>query len=103
MNNNIQVIDGALNCSYRIFAANTDDFKQIFPEEGQDIEFVEDFIKRIGKRKATSILKRIWKMPVSKKGVEGIHGTLFYELEYKKEFYPTKREDEMVTGINHQV
>ncbi len=96
---NIQVIDGANNCTYSIFAANLEDFKEIFPGGGQDIEFVEDFIKRAGKKHATALLKRLWLSPVDKKKIRGIHGTLFYELEYKKKFYPAKRENEMVTGF----
>jgi hypothetical protein len=96
---NIQVIDGAQNCTYSIFATNQDDFDQIFSGEKQDIEFVQDFIDRVGKRKANNILKRLWLSPQDKKYVQGIHGTLFYELEYKKQFYPTKKEDEMITGF----
>jgi hypothetical protein len=26
----------------------------------------------------------------------GIHGILFYELEYKKQYYPTRRDEEAV-------
>ena len=36
---NIQVIDGANNCSYDIFAVTDDEFKILFPDPGQDIEF----------------------------------------------------------------
>lgn len=96
---NIQIIDGALNCKYSIFAASPEDFKEIFPADGQDIEFINDFFERIGENRATEILNRLWLAPIDKKTVQGIHGTLFYELEYKKEFYPTKREREMVTGL----
>jgi hypothetical protein len=96
---NIQVIDGALNCTYSIFAASQEDFKKIFPEERQDIEFVNDFTERVGTNHASEILKRLWLTPVNKKTVSGIHGTLFYELDFKKRFYPTKKEDEMVTGL----
>ncbi|MGA3242254.1 MAG: hypothetical protein ABSG03_38875 [Bryobacteraceae bacterium] len=28
--------------------------------------------------------------------VQGIHGTLFYQLTFKKRYFPTKRESEMV-------
>ncbi len=37
---NVQVIDGAQNSTYGIFAACKDDFEKIFPESGQDIEFI---------------------------------------------------------------
>lgn len=100
--NNIQVIDGALNCTYSIFAVSLGDFKEIFPEEGQDIEFLNDFTERVGNNHASEILNRLWLAPVSKKIVSGIHGTLFYELDYKKRFYPTKKESEMVIGLQSQ-
>jgi hypothetical protein len=94
----IQVIDGALNCTYDIFASSEGDFDEIFPD-GQDIEFIEDFIKRVGKKKAGEITQRLFFHRVDKKTVQGIQGTLFYELGFKKQFYPTKKEAEMVTGV----
>ena len=96
---NIQVIDGAQNCTYSVFKARPDDFDKLFPENGQDIEFIKDFVKREGKKQAHTILKRLFDSPIDKKKVRGIHGTLFYELEYKRQFYPTKRESEMVNGF----
>jgi hypothetical protein len=95
---NIQIIEPADNCTYSIFSTTAVDFKKIFPEEGQDIEFVEDFIKRLGKRHASAILERLWRTPVEKTDVIGIDGTLFFQLEYKKIFYPTKRDCEMMPG-----
>lgn len=92
---NIQVIDGADNCTYSIFSAAPEDFSKIFPE-GRDVEFINDFISRVGDDAANIIANRLWSMPVEKKGVIGIHGTLFYELDLKREFYPTKKETEMV-------
>ncbi len=44
---NIQVIDGADNSTYSIFAATEDEFEIIFPV-GTDIEFIEDFVDRVG-------------------------------------------------------
>ena len=92
---NIQVIDGATNCAYSVFAVSEKIFKAIFPEDGQDIEFVEDFIRRVGKKKAGELLTPVWKNRLEKGDVVGIHGTLFYELETKKVFYPTKRETDL--------
>jgi hypothetical protein len=92
---NIQVIDGATNCAYSIFAVSDRAFKAIFPGNGQDIEFIEDFIRRAGQRKAGEILKPIWQHRIEKKNVTGIHGTLFYELKTKKRFYPTKHETDL--------
>lgn len=37
---------------------------------------------------------RIWKRRIPKKDVIGIHGLLFYELEYKEQYYPTRKDEE---------
>ncbi|HEX8889586.1 MAG TPA: hypothetical protein VF779_10435 [Pyrinomonadaceae bacterium] len=90
----IQVIDGALNCTYSIFAVEDDEFEILFPN-GTDIEFNDDLFNRLGEEEASKILSKVWKRPVDKKSVAGIHGTLFYQLGHKKKYYPTKRESEM--------
>lgn len=92
---NIQIIDGADNCAYEIYAITDDQFQLIFPN-GQDIEFVSDFTARVGHAKTTSLLNELWESPCNKKEVNGIHGTIFFELDYKKPFYPTRKESEMV-------
>jgi hypothetical protein len=97
MKKNIQVIDGALNCTYSIFACSSKVFAEIFPG-GADIEFVDDFIQRLGEWRAREILKGLWDNPVEKKLVRGIHGTLFYECAEKRPLYPTKMERDMPTG-----
>jgi hypothetical protein len=51
---NVQVIDGAVNCTYHIFAFTDEQFALIFPEEGQDIEFIED----VGRRLSSEQLER---------------------------------------------
>jgi hypothetical protein len=56
---NIQVIDGAQNCRYPIYSVTDDEFAIIFPAKGQGIEFLEDAILRVGKRKLGSVLKRV--------------------------------------------
>jgi hypothetical protein len=88
---NIQVIDGAVNCSYDIFSVTEEEFSILFPEVGQDIEFIEDVIDRVGKENLGKIMRNVWERPVRKPDVVGIHGTVFYELFKKKQFYPTKR------------
>ena len=92
---NIQVIDGATNCTYSIFETSDDEFDLIFPD-GSDAEFADDLAARIGEKIATKVTSKLWKWPVDKAAVVGIHGTLFYELKFKKKYYPTKRESEMV-------
>lgn len=96
---NIQVIDGADNCTYEIFEADRDIFCLIFPEEGQDVEFADEFAARVGERRASEALNELWRRRLDKKRANGIHGTLFFELENKKAFYPTKKESEMSLGI----
>jgi len=95
MRRNVQVIDGARNCTFDIFSTPEEDFGQIFPADGQDIEFIGDFLARVGEAEGLRILTAMWDSREDKKRVHGIHGTLFYELDFKKEFYPTKRESEM--------
>lgn len=94
---NIQVIDGADNSTYPIYSVSEEDFYKIFPENEQDIEFIDDFIDRVGEKVADKICSRLWKNEVNKKKADGIHGTLFYELEFKKKYYPNKKEKDMAS------
>ncbi len=89
------MIDGAENCTYSVFATTKERFRQLFPKP-QDIEFSDDLFARLGKKRAKALLADLWKHPVDKPDVKGIHGTLFFQLEEKKQYYPTKREAEMV-------
>jgi hypothetical protein len=82
---NVQYSDN----SRAIFAATDEEFEAIFPA-GADVEFAEDFFKRVGEEKGTQTTVELWKRPVSKKDVRGIHGT---------RYYPTKRESEMVLAL----
>jgi GGDEF domain-containing protein len=95
---NVQVIDGAENCTYSIYRLTDDEFRVIFPEHGQDIEFIEDVVARLGDDRIKDILGPVWQRgEVDKNLVEGIHGTLFYQLLSKKRFYPTKKSNEMLS------
>ncbi|MEZ5812987.1 MAG: hypothetical protein R3D45_16385 [Rhizobiaceae bacterium] len=91
MMKNIQLIDSAINCAYNIYALPDEDFSLMFPN-GQDIEFIEDFWKRVGRKKARQILDNLRKGPLKKTEVHGIHGTLFSQLKNdKKWLYPNKK------------
>lgn len=92
---NVQIIDGADNCTYDIYAVSDEHFAEIFPDD-TDVEFAEDFVSRVGNERAAEISKSMWQNPVDKKEVVGIHGTLFYELTRKRGYYPTKKEAEAV-------
>jgi hypothetical protein len=90
---NIQVIDGADNCVYDIFAATDDEFLMIFPL-GHDIAFIDEVYDQ-GNQDALSLaFKSIWERRIKKSEAIGIHGILFYELGKKKAYYPTRRDEE---------
>jgi alkyl sulfatase BDS1-like metallo-beta-lactamase superfamily hydrolase len=89
---NIQVIDGALNCTFSIFQATDEEFSLLFPEPGQDIQYAED-LTFASQDEFNAALQRIWERPLRKQDACGIHGTLFYQLERYKKTYREKRED----------
>ncbi len=88
---NIQVIDGAVNADYNIYEATDEAFALIFPNDA-DIEFIEDFIERVGEDVAGATLAPMWSRRLEKRSINGIHGTLFYELvQHKRKYYPNKK------------
>jgi len=95
---NIQVIDGAENCAYDIFSISEDDFLILFPQKGQNIEFAEEVFERLGELEATMLFARLWERPCPKQAVSGIHGTLFFQQDCKKPFYPSKQESDLNAG-----
>src|SRR5207244_1766926 len=93
--NNIQVIDGAENSVYDIFAATDKEFALIFPTN-QDIAFIDEVMTRGPEKELDEAFTRIWQRRVPKRESMGIHGLLFYEHENKKPYYPTRRDEEAV-------
>ena len=91
----ILIIDGAANCAYDCFQADDELFAAIFPADGQDIEFIEDFGAREADGRLNHLFAAMWKRPVAKTNIRGIDGTLFYGLQEKKEFYPNKRDSDL--------
>jgi hypothetical protein len=92
---NIQVIDGALNCVYDVFAASHEDHLLLFPN-GTDIAFAEDFESRAELDQITAALERLWLNRIPKAHAMGIHGILFCELSEKRQYYPTLKDEEAV-------
>jgi hypothetical protein len=92
---NIQVIDGAVNCVYDIFAATGEEFAAIFPA-GQDIAFIDEVYANGSREVLDRAFNAIWQRRLPKQQVQGIHGTLFYELEAKKPYYPTRKDEEAI-------
>ncbi len=96
---NIQVIDGADNCTFSIFQATDEEFNAIFPGEGQDIEFSEDMIERLGEENCIKFVAPIWERPIRKSEAMGIHGTLYYEFLNKRKYFPnSKREKDYASS-----
>jgi hypothetical protein len=89
----IQVVDAALNCVYDIFAASPEDVALLFPN-GTDIAFAEDFEGCSDEVEAA--FSRIWESRVPKTEAQGIHGTIFYGLEHKRQYYPTLEDEEAI-------
>lgn len=90
---NIPVIDGALNRTFSLFQTTDEEFALLFPEPRQDIQYAEDLAHLPKQEEVNAALHRIWERPVQKQDAQGIHGTLFYELERYKSWYREKRED----------
>ena len=87
---NIQIIDGAINCVYDIFAATDEEFAAIFPE-GTDIAFIDEVYARENPEKLDGIFSELWRRPVPKDQAMGIHGILFHELNEKCNSIPPAR------------
>ena len=90
---NIQVIDGAANCVYDIFAATDEEFALVFPN-ATDIAFIDEVYANSDRKALEAAFRNIWKRPVKKTEAQGIHGILFYEREMKKVYYPTRKDAE---------
>ena len=90
---NVQIIDGADNATYSIFQATDEEFATIFPQTGQDIEIVEDYIGRVGNDHASRTLSKLWERPIHKRDAEGIRGTLFYDYTEKAKYLPTSKRE----------
>ena len=90
---NIQVIDGATNSVYDIFAATDEEFDLIFLQ-GTDIAFMDEVLIAADAAALKFALDSIWSRRVAKKDAMGIHGMLFYGLEEKKPYYASRRDEE---------
>lgn len=93
MMKNIQIIDGAENCVYDIFAATDEEFALIFKNE-TDIAFIDEIYEAGDVELLDAAFNSIWQRRVKKIDVYGIHGTIFYELDHKRPYYPTRKDEE---------
>jgi len=89
---NVQIIDGAENSAFPIYAIPEREFHQLFPGENQDVEFIEDSVERLGEAAVGSIMNLAKQGALNKAEVNGIHGTLFIGLPERRAFYPNRQE-----------
>jgi hypothetical protein len=97
---NIQIIDGADNCVYDIFAASDEEFALLFPNQ-TDIAFAEAIFAAhnqttLDRETIHAAFNNIWRRRVKKADVQGVHGTLFYELNHKAIYYPTLKDEDAI-------
>ena len=92
---NIQIIDGAQNCAYDIFSATDEEFDLVFPV-GKDIAFIEEVYAGADATKLDAAFEKIWQRRIKKSEAKGIHGIIFYELDEKKIYYPTRIDEEAI-------
>lgn len=89
---NILIIDGADNAVYSVFQATEEEFKAIFPKPDQDLAFSGDICRtKKDETKFIPIMNAIWERPILKKNAMGIHGTILYDSEHRKSYYPESR------------
>lgn len=99
---NIQVIDGADNTVYDIFAATDEEFDLIF-SSGQDVAFIDEVLDRGPAYELDKAFACIWTRRIRKRDAQGIHGLLFYELDHKKQYYPTRKDEEAINPNGSQL
>ena len=86
---NIQVIDGAVNSVFEIYAIEDSLFYRLFPN-GAEIAFTSDCPK------SDPIWEGLYKIRVLKSQVRGIHGTLHLDLsEANPEHFPNRKESDV--------
>jgi hypothetical protein len=89
------IIDGAQNSVYDIFQATEDEFAVIFPD-GTDVAFSDEVAERGDEQSLIALFSKIWERRIPKKDAQGIHGTIFYGLPEKKQYYPTRKDEEAI-------
>ncbi len=90
---NVQIRDGADNATLSIFRATEAEFAYLFPNPGQDIEIIEDFIARHHESHVQEVLNNLWLRPIHKSKAVGIHGTLFYNYADKRHYLPSSKRE----------
>jgi hypothetical protein len=92
---NIQIFDGARNCVYDIFSATDEEFALVFPK-GTDVAFIDEIYANGDAQLLDAAFNCIWQRRLKKADAQGINGIIFYELDEKKAYYPTRRDEEAI-------
>lgn len=93
---NVQVIDGAENCTFPVYEVDDRDFALVFPAPGQNIEFAQDLAKRLGgEEQSGALVMKITARHADKTRIAGIHGTLFVDTPSRRKYFPNKRESDV--------
>ncbi len=87
---NIQVIDSAENAAFDVFEISDEAFDQLFPRADQDIQFADEVDEETWKNLAQSL----WANRIEKPEVHGINGTLFFENDAQKRWYPNRKDSD---------
>lgn len=70
---NVEIVDGALNSRFEIYAVDEDIFQRLFPD-GTDEVYLEDLDE--GLQNDASFRDRFYVREVDRQTVQGIHGIL---------------------------
>jgi hypothetical protein len=85
----------ALRTRLRHLRRQDEEFALVFPA-GHDIAFIDEVVSRHGERDLNQALNQLWTRRVPRAQAMGIHGVLFYGLDAKNAYYPTRRDEEAV-------
>ena len=70
---NIEIVDGALNSRFEIYAVGDEVFEALFPE-GKDEIYLEDLSEEL--QDDAALWDRVYAREVDRRSVRGIHGIL---------------------------
>ena len=90
---NVQIIDAAQNCTFSVFQFTEVQFALLFPNPGQDIAFADELLIYLTTAQREAAFEGVWDRPIAKSDIIGLHGTLFYEFEKRKQHFPVSRRE----------
>jgi hypothetical protein len=61
-----------------------------------DIAFIDEIYAKGNEKLLDVAFNNIWKRRIKKSKANGVHGIIFYELEEKKIYYPSRQDEKAV-------